>query len=43
MDSCNFGAKHAVLHAQIHRLGLGPIETINSGHKVALLKAQNHK
>ena len=27
------GAKHAVLHAQIHRWGMGPIETCNIGDK----------
>ena len=30
------GANHAVLHAQNDRWSLGPIETINSGHIVAV-------
>ena len=37
------GANHAVLHAQKDRCGLGPIETINSGHNVAVVKAQNNR
>ena len=34
---------HAVLHAQNDRLGLGPVETINSGHNVAVVNALNHR
>ena len=32
----------AILHAQNDRRGLGPIETINSGHNVAVVYEQNH-
>ena len=32
METSVSGASHAVLHAQNDRSGLGPIETINSGH-----------
>ena len=39
METLNSGAKHAVLHAQINRRGLGPIETCNSAPKVAVLHA----
>ena len=42
METINSGGKHAVLHAQIRRGGLGPIETCNSGYNVAVLNAQNH-
>ena len=31
------------VHAQNGRSGLGPIETINSGHNVAVVNAQNHR
>ena len=37
------GAICAVSHAQINRRCPGPIETINSGHNVAVVSAQNHK
>ena len=37
------GANHAVLHAQITRRSLGPIETINSGHNAWVVSAQNHR
>ena len=37
METSNSGANHAVLHAQNDRCGLGPIETINSDPKVAVL------
>ena len=37
------GANHAVLHAQITRRSLGPIETINSGHNACVVSAQNHR
>ena len=35
METSNSAVIHAVLHAQNDRWGLGPIETINSGHNVA--------
>ena len=34
------GANHYVFHAQNDRRILGPIETINSGHNVAVLHAK---
>ena len=37
METCNSGANHAVLHAQNDKCGLGPIETINSGHNGAVV------
>ena len=37
------GAKDAVLHTQIHRRGQETTGTCNSGHKVAVLKAQKHR
>ena len=37
METSNSGANHAVLHALNDKCGLGPIETINSGHNVAVL------
>ena len=40
METSNSGSKHAVLHSQINRRSLGPIETINSGHNVAVLNAK---
>ena len=43
METSISGANHAVLQAQNDRLGLGPIETINSGHNVAVVNAQNHR
>ena len=43
METHNCGANHAVLYAQNDRRGLGPIETINSGHNVAVVNAQNHR
>ena len=43
METNNSVANHAVLQAQNDRLGLGPIETINSGHNVAVVNAQNHR
>ena len=43
METGFCGANHAVLHAQHDRRGLGPIETINSGHNVAVVNAQNNK
>ena len=35
-------ANHAVLHEQYDRRSLGLIESINSGHNVAVVNAQNH-
>ena len=35
-ETSNYGANHAVLHAQNDRCGLGPIETINSCRIVAV-------
>ena len=43
MQTCHSGTKHAVLHSQIRRRGLGLIETCNSGYKVAVLNAQNRR
>ena len=43
METSNSGATHAGLHAQNERWGLGPIETINSGHNAAVVSAQNHR
>ena len=40
METSNSGAKCAVLHAQINRRSLGPIETCNSDPKVAVLLAK---
>ena len=41
METSNSGANHAVLHAQITRRSLGPIETCNSDPKVAVLSEKN--
>ena len=43
IETCEFGAKHAVLYAQNRRWGLGPIETFYSGGKHADLQAQIHR
>ena len=43
METSNSGANHAVLHEQNDRSGLGPRETINSGHNVDVVNAQNHR
>ena len=43
METSFAGANHAVFHAQNDRRGLGHIETINSGHSVAVVNAQNHR
>ena len=43
METSISGANHAGLHAQNDRCGLGPIETINSGHNVAVVNAQNNR
>ena len=40
METSNSGANLAVFHAQNDRWGLGPIETINSGHIVAVVSAK---
>ena len=40
METSNSAANHAVFHAQIKRRSLGPIETCNSGPKVAVLFAK---
>ena len=37
METSISGANHAVLHAQNDMCGLGPIETINSGHNGAVV------
>ena len=42
METSNSDANHVVLHAQNDRGGLGPIETINSGHNVSVVGAQSH-
>ena len=43
MDTSDSGANHAVLRAQSDRLVLGPRETINSGHNVAVVNAQKKR
>ena len=43
METIISDANHAVLQAQYDRRGLGPIETINSGHNVAVVNVQNHR
>ena len=43
MGTSNSGANHAVLHAQNDRCGMGPIETIKSGHNVAVVNALNNR
>ena len=43
METSYSGANHAVLHAQNDRGDLGPIETINSGHNVAVVNAINNR
>ena len=40
MVTSNSGANHAVMHAQITRRSLGPIETCNSYQKVTVLHAK---
>ena len=39
METSNSGANQSVLQAQNDRRGLGLIETINSGHNVAVVNA----
>ena len=43
METSNSGANHDVFHTQNDRRGVGPIETINSGHNDAVVSAQNHR
>ena len=43
METSNSDANHAVLYAQNDRCGLGPIETINSGHNGAVVNSQNKR
>ena len=40
METSTSGANHAVLHSQINRRSLGPIETCNSDSKVVVLHAK---
>ena len=40
METSDSGATHTVLNAQNDRGGLGPKDTINSGHNVAVLNAK---
>ena len=40
METSYYGTKHAVLHSQINRRSLGPIETCNSDPKDAVLHAK---
>ena len=40
METSISAANHAVLHAQNHRSGLGPIEIWNSDPKVVVCKQQ---
>ena len=40
METSFSAANHAVLHAQNHRSGLGPIEIWNSDPKVVIFKKQ---
>ena len=40
METSISGANHAVLHAQINRRSLGPIETCNSDPKDAVVHAK---
>ena len=43
METSISGANYAGLHAQNDRCGMGPIETINSGHNVAVVNSQNNR
>ena len=43
IETSNSYANHFVLHTQNDRRGVGPIETIDPGHKVAVVIAQNHR
>ena len=41
METSISAANQAIFHAQINRRSLGPMETCNSGPKVAVLIAKN--
>ena len=43
METCNSSANHFVLHSQINRRSLGPIEASNCNANDALLHAQNDR
>ena len=43
METSISGANHAVLQSQNDRCGQGHIETINSGHNVVVVNAQNNR
>ena len=43
METSNSGDHHAVLQAQNDRGGLGPIETIKSGHNDDVVSVPNHR
>ena len=43
METSNSVVNYTVLRGQNDKSGLGPIETINSGHNVAVVNAQNHR
>ena len=43
MGTSYSGAGHAVLRAQNDRCGLGPTETINSGHNVTVVNTKSHR
>ena len=43
METSDFGTNHTVLNALNDSGGLGPKETINSGHIVAVVNAQNER
>ena len=43
METSYSSANHPVLHAQNDRCSLGPIETSNSGHNVAVVNSQNNR
>ena len=43
METSNSAGNHAVWHTQNDRCGQGPVETINSGHNVAVVNSQNNR
>ena len=43
METSNSGTNYAVLHAQNDRCGLGPTESINSGHNVTVVNSQDNR
>ena len=43
METSDSGAKVAVLNAQNHRWGLGPMESSDSGANPAVLHSQNER